>query len=147
MLVKQILTLKGSEANGIVTVAPEATVAEATKLLAERRIGAVVVSEDGLRPNGILSERDIVRELGKQGAEILSRPVSELMTRKVSTCSGGEDTRAVLERMTEGRFRHLPVVDEEGRMLGVVSIGDAVSARLKELRAERDALTGMIMGN
>ncbi|SDE18462.1 CBS domain-containing protein [Paracoccus isoporae] len=146
MLVKQILSLKGAGAGDIVTIATTSTVAEAAKLLAEKRIGAVVVSDDGSKPAGILSERDIVRELGKRGAEIMDGPVSGLMTRKVSTCQPGEDTMAVLERMTEGRFRHLPVVDEDGNMLGIVSIGDAVSARLKELNDEKDALTGMIMG-
>ncbi|WBU63373.1 CBS domain-containing protein [Paracoccus aerodenitrificans] len=147
MLVKQILSLKAAGAPEIVTIASDATVADAARLLAEKRIGAIVVSDDGARPAGILSERDIVRELSKQGADVLQRPVSELMTRKVSTCLTGEDTLAVLERMTEGRFRHLPVVDEDGNMLGIVSIGDAVSARLKELSDEKDALTGMIMGS
>ena len=147
MLVNQILSLKGPGGSGIVTIQSTATVEEAAKLLAEKRIGAVVVSDDGKKPVGILSERDIVRELSKQGAAVLSGPISGLMTRKVSTCSTGEDTLAVLERMTEGRFRHLPVVDEDGNMLGIVSIGDAVSARLKELSDEKDALTGMIMGS
>ena len=96
---------------------------------------------------GILSERDIVRELGRSGADVLQRKVADLMTSKVSTCVCGEDALTVLQRMTDGRFRHLPVVDEAGHMLGVVSIGDAVSARLKELAAEKEALTGMIMGN
>ncbi|MFD1795432.1 CBS domain-containing protein [Paracoccus aurantiacus] len=146
MLVNQILSLKDAGVT-IVTIGPSASVAEAVKLLAEKRIGAVVVSEDGKKPTGILSERDIVRELGKQGADVLSRPISELMTRKVSTCVSGDDTLGVLEKMTAGRFRHLPVIDEDGNMIGLVSIGDAVSARLKELNAEKDALTGMIMGS
>lgn len=145
MLVKQILSMKPS--GDIITVAPTASVAEAAKLLSEKRIGAIVVSDDGKTPLGILSERDIVRELGKQGAAVLDKPVSGLMTRKLMTCSTGEDALAILERMTEGRFRHLPVVNEAGEMLGIVSIGDAVSARLRELAAEKDALTGMIMGN
>ncbi|WBU52558.1 CBS domain-containing protein [Paracoccus sp. SCSIO 75233] len=145
MLVRQILSMKDMGDN-IVTITPDSTVMDASKLLAEKRIGAVVVSEDGARPVGILSERDIVRELGRQGPDILSGKVASLMTRKVSTCSSGEDTLAVLERMTEGRFRHLPVLDDDGKMIGIVSIGDAVSARLKELGDEKDALTGMIMG-
>ena len=99
------------------------------------------------RPEGILSERDIVRQLGKKGAAVLDSPISELMTREVQTCSLSEDALVILDRMTQGRFRHLPVVDEQGNMLGVVSIGDAVSGRLKELAAEKEALTGMIMGN
>ena len=147
MLVNQVLSLKGDTAPNIVTIPSSATVEEAVKLLGEKRIGAIVVSDDGKKPVGILSERDIVRELSKQGASVLAAPISGLMTRKVSTCGTGEDAHAVLERMTEGRFRHLPVVDEDGNMLGLVSIGDAVSARLKELNAEKDALTGMIMGS
>ena len=145
MLVNQILSMKASGA--IFTVAPTTSVAEAAKLLSEKRIGAIVVSDDGKIPLGILSERDIVRELGKRGASVLDQPISDLMTRKLMTCTTGEDALSILERMTEGRFRHLPVVNEAGEMLGIVSIGDAVSARLKELHAEKEALTGMIMGN
>lgn len=153
MLVKQLLSMKeasgkpGIAAATIVTIKPEATLGEAVRLLSEQRIGAVVVSEDGKTPSGILSERDIVRQLGKLGPEVLSTPISEVMTRAVQTCVPGEDALTILERMTEGRFRHLPVVDESGHMLGVVSIGDAVSGRLKELAAEKEALTGMIMGS
>jgi CBS domain-containing protein len=145
MLVNQILSMKAS--GDIITIRPAATVADAARLLSEKRIGAFVVSEDGRTPLGILSERDIVRELSKSGAAVLDRPVSDLMTRKLVTCTTGEDALAILERMTEGRFRHLPVVDDAGEMIGLISIGDAVSARLKELHAEKEALTGMIMGN
>lgn len=145
MLVNQILSMKPS--GDIITVAPATSVADAVKLLSDKRIGAVVVSDDGKAPLGILSERDVVRELGKRGAEVLAQPVSELMTKKLITCSTGEDALAILERMTAGRFRHLPVVNDAGEMIGLVSIGDAVSARLKELNAEKEALTGMIMGN
>ena len=146
MIVKQILAMKTGP-DTLVTVTPDSPVSDAVRLLAERRIGAVVVSADGTTPDGILSERDIVRELGRTGAEVLDRTVGDMMTRKVSTCVCAEDALTVLQRMTDGRFRHLPVVDDHGKMLGVVSIGDAVSARLKELSAEKEALTGMIMGN
>ncbi|MBD9525487.1 MULTISPECIES: CBS domain-containing protein [Paracoccus] len=145
MLVKQILSMKAS--GEVITIAPTASVADAAKMLSDKRIGAIVVLGDAPQPLGIISERDIVRELGKRGAGVLALTVGDLMTRNLMTCTTGEDTRAILERMTEGRFRHLPVVDASGAMIGLVSIGDAVSARLKELRAERDALTGMIMGN
>ncbi|WP_288948627.1 CBS domain-containing protein [uncultured Paracoccus sp.] len=145
MLVTQILSMKPS--GDIITVAPDASVADAARLLSEKRIGAVVVSEDGRIPLGILSERDIVRELGRRGAAVLNLPISELMTRKLITCTTGEDALVILDRMTQGRFRHLPVVNDEGEMVGLVSIGDTVSARLKELAAEKEALTGMIMGN
>lgn len=146
MIVKQILAAKALP-EGLITIKPEMTVADAARLLSEKRIGAVVVSEDGKRPDGILSERDIVRELGKTGASVLDRKVRELMTSRVVTCQCGDHVRDVLSLMTEGRFRHLPVVDADGNMLGVVSIGDAVAARLTQLKADRDALTGMIMGN
>lgn len=145
MLVNQILSMKAS--NEIVTVHPDTLVSDATRILSERRIGALVVSEDGGKTaSGILSERDIVRALGRNGPEILDGPIGELMTRKLATCTTGEDALTILERMTEGRFRHLPVVNDRGELLGLVSIGDAVSARLKELSAEKEALTGMIMG-
>lgn len=153
MLVNQLLAMKGHsgkpgiEAETIITVKPEATLGDAARLLSERRIGAVVVSSDGRTPEGILSERDIVRQLGTHGVEILSQPISEVMTKAVQTCKVGEDALVILERMTQGRFRHLPVIDEDGHMLGVISIGDAVSGRLKELAAEKEALTGMIMGS
>ncbi|MBU3030407.1 CBS domain-containing protein [Paracoccus marinaquae] len=153
MLVNQLLSMKGTSgkpgmaAATIITIKPEATLAEAAKLLSELRIGAVVVSEDGKTPVGILSERDVVWKLGHGGAEALSQPVSDVMTKEVQTCVTGDDAMVILERMTAGRFRHLPVVDENGHMLGVVSIGDAVSGRLKELAAEKEALTGMIMGS
>lgn len=153
MLVNQLLSMKnmsdkpGVEANTIITIDPDATLADAAKLLSERRIGAVVVSTDGRKPEGILSERDIVRQLGAHGPEVLSTRIREVMTKAVQTCTTGEDALAILERMTQGRFRHLPVIDDQGNMLGVISIGDAVSGRLKELAAEKDALTGMIMGS
>lgn len=153
MLVNQLLSMKGAagkpgvEGATIATVKPTDTVAEAVKILSDLRIGAVVVSTDGKKPEGILSERDIVRQLGKNGAAVLDSPISDLMTREVQTCGRSEDALAILDRMTKGRFRHLPVIDEDGNMLGVVSIGDAVSGRLQELAAEKEALTGMIMGN
>lgn len=153
MLVKQLLSMKsgsgkpGIEAGSIVTIGPDATLGDAAALLAEQRIGAVVVSTDGKRPEGILSERDIVRQLGRNGVEVLSQRIGEVMTRAVQTCTTGEDALTILERMTEGRFRHMPVVNDQGEMLGVISIGDAVSGRLKELAAEKEALTGMIMGS
>lgn len=144
MLVNQILSMK--ENSAVATIPPETTVAEAARQLSERRIGALVVSENGTTPLGILSERDIVRELGRRGPSVLEVPISELMTRKLATCKTGENALRVLERMTEGRFRHLPVIDDQGDMIGIISIGDAVSARLKELSAESEALKNMIMG-
>lgn len=148
MIVQQILKLKadGGAGDGVVTIAPTATVGEATKLLSEKRIGAVIVSSDGKRPMGILSERDIVRAMGKLGPGAMDEKVQDLMTSDLVTCTRADGALDVLERMTEGRFRHMPVV-EDGIMIGLISIGDTVFARLKELAMEKDALTGMIMGN
>lgn len=143
MLVQQILASKGD--TKVVTVAPGTTVQEVAGILSSRRIGAVVVSADGKKARGIVSERDIVRELGKRGAACLTDPVESLMTAKIVTCTRTEGTDSVLGRMTDGRFRHMPVVDGD-EMVGLISIGDVVKARLMELAAEKDALEGMIKG-
>ena len=144
MLVSQIL--KSKPEMGVVSVKPHDTVSEAARLLSENRIGSVIVSADGENLDGILSERDIVRELGKRGAGCLMDPVRDLMTVKLVTCSPSDSALDVLEMMTNGRFRHLPVMDG-GKMVGLISIGDAVKARLAELSMEKDALEGMIMGH
>ncbi|MEP1520043.1 CBS domain-containing protein [Ascidiaceihabitans sp.] len=144
MLVQQILKSKSDDA--VVTVAPGTLVADAAKVLAERRIGTVVVSKDGQSMAGILSERDIVREIGKRGASCLSDKVDSYMTTKLITCGRNESADKVLEMMTEGRFRHMPVV-EDGALVGLITIGDVVKARLTELAMEKDALQGMIMGH
>lgn len=144
MLVRQILQSKPKQA--VITVQPGTSISEAARLLAERRIGAVVVSQDGETPIGILSERDIVRELGRRGSGCLNDSVDVLMTKNIVTCSPADKADSVLEQMTAGRFRHMPVI-EEGRMVGIISIGDVVAARLSELKMEKDALAGMIMGN
>ncbi|MFV2002011.1 MAG: CBS domain-containing protein [Paracoccaceae bacterium] len=144
MLVRQILN--GKPSKGVETVTPDVTVAKAAGILAARRFGALIVSEDGQVALGILSERDIVRELGKNGAGCMNEPVSKLMTRKLVNCSCDETADQVLSKMTEGRFRHMPVV-EDGKMVGLISIGDVVKARLSELSMEKDALEGMIMGH
>ena len=143
MQVQQILKDKADD--GVVTVTPDATVAAAAKVLAERRIGGVVVSEDGQTPLGILSERDIVRVLGTDGPDVLAWRVDALMTRDLKTCSRDDDSNVVLARMTKGRFRHLPVI-EDGVMVGMISIGDVVAAQISELSMEKGALQGMIMG-
>lgn len=143
MLVQHILTSKGDL--GVITVAPGTTVQEVAALLSSKRIGAVIVSADGKAAKGIVSERDIVRELGKRGAACLKDPVESLMTAKIVSCTRAEGTDAVLGRMTDGRFRHMPVI-EDGQMVGLISIGDVVKARLMELAAEKDALEGMIKG-
>ncbi len=144
MQVHQILRSK-PKAN-VITVAPEASVAEAARLLAERRIGALVVSRDGETLDGILSERDIVRDLGRRGPSCLDEKVETLMTRNLVSCATTDSADSVLEKMTAGRFRHMPVMDD-GKMIGIISIGDVVAARISELAMEKEALAGMIMGN
>ena len=144
MIVSQILKSKADF--GVISVKADASVSEAVGILSEKRIGTVVVSNDGTSLDGILSERDIVREMGRRGVACLAEPVSAIMTAKLITCSPGDSADTVLEMMTEGRFRHLPVMDN-GAMVGLISIGDVVKARLSELSMEKDALQGMIMGH
>ncbi len=143
MLVSQILKSKSDD--GVVTIPATATVAEAVEVLSTRRIGAVIVSPDGKHLQGIVSERDIVRELGRKGPACLKDTVDQLMTARLVTCSRNDQTDSVLHKMTNGRFRHMPVMEGEV-MVGLISIGDVVKARLEELSAEKDALEGMIKG-
>ncbi len=144
MIVAQIL--KSKPEMGVVSIKPAASISEAVAILAEKRIGTVVVSADGASLDGILSERDIVRELGRRGVALMAEPVSAIMTSKLVTCCSLDNTDDILAMMTEGRFRHIPVVDD-GTMVGLISIGDAVKARLSELSMEKDALEGMIRGH
>ena len=139
MTVRAVLKSKG---NNIVTVAPSATVRAAVKLLSERRIGAVLVMA-GAQIAGILSERDIVRVLGERGAAILDEKVEHVMTRKVITCRPADTVAAIMEKMTEGKFRHLPVV-EESKVVGLISIGDVVKRRVMEYEREQEALRDYI---
>jgi CBS domain-containing protein len=136
MTVNDILSQKG---NQVLTIEPAATLATAVKMLAHRRIGALVVTGADHRIVGIISERDIVRVLGEKGTAVLGAPVAEVMTRKVVTCGRNETIAEIMERMTGGKFRHVPVI-EHGRLVGIVSIGDVVKARLSELEYEQDAL-------
>ncbi|WP_298971527.1 CBS domain-containing protein [uncultured Roseobacter sp.] len=144
MLVSQILKTKSLQ--DVVTVSPTLSIAEAARILSEKRIGTVVVSRDGATADGILSERDIVREIGARGAGCLTHTVETLMTTKLVTCSQDDAADAVLQKMTDGRFRHMPVLSGGG-LIGVISLGDVVKAKLMELAMEKDALEGMIMGH
>jgi CBS domain-containing protein len=134
------LSIKG---RNVLTIEPAATLAAAAKLLAENRIGALVVTGAGGRIAGILSERDIVQALAARGASALDAPVSEFMTRKVATCSSADTISSIMERMTEGKFRHVPVV-EQGQLAGIISIGDVVKHRLMEMEQEQAALRNYI---
>ena len=136
MTVKAILSRKGRD---VVTIAPTADLSVAVKLLAERRIGAIVVTGPDHRVAGILSERDIVRTLGERGPAALDDNVAAVMTRKVMTCTEADTIASLMERMTAGKFRHLPVV-EQGKLVGVISIGDVVKYRVEEIEGESNAL-------
>ena len=144
MFVTQILNSKAHK--GVLTIDPAASIADAVAELSARRIGALVVSEDGRRARGILSERDIVRELDRDGGAVLERSVGDLMTTELKTCAPGDDAQAILAAMTEGRFRHMPV-EEDDILVGLISLGDVVKARLSEVSMEKDALESMIAGS
>jgi CBS domain-containing protein len=140
MTVKTILAAKGGE---VVTIEPSTPLSAAAKRLAERRIGALVVTGADRRVVGILSERDIVQELAAHGAAALDTPLADVMTRKVVTCSPSDTVSTLMERMTQGKFRHLPVV-EQGKLIGIISIGDVVKHRLEQMEREQSALRDYI---
>jgi CBS domain-containing protein len=123
---------------------PNATLTSVVALLAERRIGAALVLGVDRRIAGIVSERDIVRALGERGTAALDDPVSRIMTRRVSTCTEAETISSIMERMTEGKFRHVPVVDQ-GRVVGIISIGDVVKHRLNEMERDSAAMRDYIL--
>jgi CBS domain-containing protein len=139
MTVRSILNTKGHQ---IMSVEPDAMMSAAIKLLGEKKIGAVLVMDQG-RLEGILSERDIVRVLGERGAGVLEEPVSSVMTRKVVTCKETDTVAEIMETMTTGKFRHLPVTDN-GKVVGLISIGDIVKWRVREYETEQEALRDYI---
>lgn len=140
--VTAILDRKGGE---VVTVGPESTVEDAVQLLSEHGIGALVVSSDGSSVQGIISERDIVRQLASDAEGALRMSVAEVMTEQVTTCGPHETADDLMATMTSGRIRHVPVIDE-GQMVGIVSIGDVVKSRMDELELERAALEDYVSG-
>jgi CBS domain-containing protein len=141
MTVRTILATKGRD---VITIDPNASLAEAANLLAEKRIGAVLVLGADRRLVGIISERDIVQALAERGAAVLLEPVSRTMTRKVEVCNEGETISSIMERMTEGKFRHLPVLDQ-GRLAGIISIGDVVKHRLRQMERDSEAMRDYIL--
>ena len=142
MKAEQILDRKGRD---VATIAPDATIRDAVASLSSHGIGALVVSSDGTGVEGILSERDVVRRLSTDGGGVLDRPVRDLMKAAVTTCSSESTTDDLMSMMTEGRFRHVPVVDDD-RLSGIVSIGDVVKVRIEELAHEREQLASYIQG-
>lgn len=143
MIVSQILGSKPK--SGVLTISKNKTVRDAISDLSAHRIGALVVSDDGKTVDGIISERDIIRETGKHGLDCFGLKVSELMTKKIISCTRDDTSESALKMMTEGRFRHLPVV-EDGVLIGLISIGDVVKARLSEVEHENSAMLDMIAG-
>ncbi|KGJ06522.1 inosine-5-monophosphate dehydrogenase [Paracoccus halophilus] len=140
--VANLLEKKGGD---VVTIRPQETIAHAVATLREKRIGAIVVTDAEGALQGILSERDVVSKLAEVGAEVLSLSVADLMTREVTTCDPDERIIAILQKMTDGRFRHVPVI-RDGRLIGLVSIGDLVNYRLRELEYEALKMKQMIVG-
>ena len=135
MLVSQILKEKGDT---VFTVAPSESIAEVAALLNARRVGALVVMASGVVA-GIVSERDVARHMSREGAQLLARPVSTIMTQHVRTCTPNETVEDQMRVMTRERIRHVPVVNE-GTLVGIVSIGDVVENRVDELEGEREDL-------
>jgi CBS domain-containing protein len=142
MRISDLLRQKG---NLVVSVKPEQSVTELLDLLAEHGVGALIVSADGTTVDGIVSERDVVRRLQKFGPDLLGAPVRDIMTAQVHSCPPETDLDELMRVMTEGRFRHVPVIDD-GRLVGIVSIGDVVKHRIDDLQSERDQLTAYITG-
>ncbi len=140
MNVKAILAAKGGD---IVSIEPTADLAAAAKLLSAHRIGAVLIRGAGGRLAGILSERDIVRAIAEQGAAALMSSVGQVMTRNVATCGEEDSIARIMERMTEGKFRHMPVL-AKGEPIGLVSIGDVVKQRVGEIEQESEAMRDYI---
>jgi CBS domain-containing protein len=138
--VKSILAAKGGD---IISIEPTADLASAAKLLSAHRIGAVIIRGAGGRLSGILSERDIVRALAEHGADALTLPVGQVMTRNVATCVPDDTVASIMERMTEGKFRHMPVVDKD-KLVGLISIGDVVKQRVEEVERESEAMRDYI---
>jgi CBS domain-containing protein len=138
MNVETILTSKGSD---VATIDQQASLGDAVERLRDRGVGALVVSADGRHIDGIISERDVVRALADHGATALGRTVASVMSKIVVTCRCGDSVDELMAEMTERRHRHLPVVDDQQVMIGIISIGDVVKARVGELQNENQALT------
>lgn len=134
--------IQGKASQAVVTIGPDATVRELVSLLAEHNVGALVVSEDGESVIGIVSERDVVRRL-HDDADVLDGAVRSIMTSDVRTCAGGDSLTELMQTMTEHRIRHVPVV-ADGRLTGIISIGDVVKNRIGELEFERDQLDSYV---
>ena len=137
MDIESILASKGRE---VLTIPPDANVVEALHQMRERRVSAIVVSEDGTRIAGIISDRGIMDAIADRGVGVLNARVGSVMTKEVFTCSRGEPVSAIMALMTKRRIRHIPVVEHDGRLCGIISIGDVVKHRLDEIEHEADEM-------
>lgn len=133
MSVAEILHRKGRK---VISVPPTTTIVDAVARMRREKVGALIVSSDGRSIQGIMSERDVLNGLASEGAALLEHKVQDLMTRRVETCKAEDDTKSILSAMTQHRFRHMPVVDEDGALCGMISIGDIVKQRLEEAELE-----------
>ena len=140
MRIHEILHSKGFD---VITIPPEALVTDMLRLLKDNNLGAVVVSDDGRRIKGIVTERDVVRKL-VDGPDFLDAPVSSIMSSDVLTCNPDDSVQSLMTTMTNRRIRHLPVVDEDGELAGIVSIGDVVKSHITQIEFERDQLEGYV---
>lgn len=135
--------LAGKDGSGVATITAESTVRQALSELAQHRIGALVVSPDGRTIDGIVSERDIVRALDRDGPAIIDAPVSSIMSTELYICRPGDEVDSIMALMTERRIRHVPVISSDA-LVGLVSIGDVVKSRIGELEGDRQALVDFI---
>lgn len=142
MRIHDILSTKGFD---VVHIKPDVPVSQLVGLLREHNLGAVVVSQDGRRIAGIVSERDVIRALA-EGADVLQQPVSALMSTGVHCCRPRDTVESAMSAMTDRRVRHLPVVDDTDRLVGIVSIGDVVKSQISDLQFERDQIAGYVSG-
>jgi CBS domain-containing protein len=140
MRIHEILHSKGFD---VITIPPEALVTDMLRLLKDNNLGAVVVSDDGRRIRGIVTERDVVRKL-VDGPDFLDSPVLSIMSSDVLTCKPDDSVQSLMTTMTNRRIRHLPVVDEDGELAGIVSIGDVVKSHITQIEFERDQLEGYV---
>lgn len=138
-----VATILNEKGRNVVTIQGSASLLETARSLSAKKIGAIVVSDDEISVDGIISERDIVNAIAKNGAEVLLRAVSNFMTQNVITCQDDEAINVLMEKMTKGRFRHLPVVNG-GKLDGIISIGDVVKMRIAEAQTEADAMRDYI---
>lgn len=139
MNVNSILNVKGRH---VITVTSNVLINEVINCFATHKIGSIVVLDNGVI-SGIVSERDVVRSIAEKGADILSQPVSAIMTTGVKSCGGADSVHSIMEFMTSGRFRHMPVV-EEGELVGIISIGDVVQYRIAEAEMEANSMRSYI---